>query len=269
MGRVFVDANEVKKEGLFIDTRFNLQDKTWGQTVFNEGHIEGAVYWGLESDLSDMSGKEGRHPMPTKEQLTNLFESAGLQFEDTIYIYDQGAAPFAARAWWMLKYANFPNVYIVNGGMIALTEVGFGVTSETKSYPKSTLSIQWNDKIYANRDDVKQIVDGKEQATLLDARAAVRYKGEHETIDVKAGHIPTAKNFDWEQLKVDSNLSANEELLNRFKTDDSIVVYCGSGVTASPLYAVLADSGYENIRLYVGSFSDWITQYEVETGENE
>ncbi|CAM5184163.1 Thiosulfate/3-mercaptopyruvate sulfurtransferase OS=Ureibacillus acetophenoni OX=614649 GN=SAMN05877842_103267 PE=4 SV=1 [Ureibacillus acetophenoni] len=146
MGRVFVDANEVKKEGLFIDTRFNLQDKTWGQTVFNEGHIEGAVYWGLESDLSDMSGKEGRHPMPTKEQLTNLFESAGLQFEDTIYIYDQGAAPFAARAWWMLKYANFPNVYIVNGGMIALTEVGFGVTSETKSYPKSTLSIQWNDK---------------------------------------------------------------------------------------------------------------------------
>lgn len=269
MGRVFVDANEVKKEGRLIDTRFNLQDKTWGQTLFNEAHIEGAIYWGLESDLSDMSGIEGRHPMPTKEHLKHLFETAGLHFEDTIYLYDQGAAPFAARAWWMLKYANFPNVYIVNGGINALIEVGFGVTNEVKEYPKSNLSIQWNDMIYANRDDVKQIVDGNDKAILLDARAAVRYKGEHETIDVKAGHIPTAKNFDWEQLKEDTKLKANEQLLNRFKNDESIVVYCGSGVTASPLYAVLADAGYENIRLYVGSFSDWITQYEVETGENE
>ncbi len=123
--------------------------------------------------------------------------------------------------------------------------------------------------IYANRQDVKNIVDGHEKATLLDARAAVRYKGEHETIDAKAGHIPTAKNFDWEQLKENAKLMANEQLLQQFNKDDKIVVYCGSGVTASPLYAVLADSGYDNIRLYVGSFSDWITQYEVETGENK
>ena len=269
MGKWIVEANQVKKDGRFIDTRFNLQDKSWGQKVFTESHIEGAIYWGLESELSNMTSTEGRHPMPSKDQLKQLFETAGLNIDDTIYIYDQGAAPFAPRAWWMLKYANFPNVYIVNGGINALIEEGFTVTSEIKTFPKTSLQLNWNDTIYANRQDVKQIVDGHKKATLLDARAAVRYKGEQETIDVKAGHIPSAKNFDWEQLKEGNKLVANSALLDQFNKNDDIVVYCGSGVTASPLYAILANAGYENIQLYVGSFSDWITQYEVETGENK
>lgn len=269
MGKWIVEANQVKKDGRFIDTRFNLQDQSWGQQAFNEAHIEGAIYWGLENDLSDMTGTGGRHPMPSKEQLKQLFETAGLTMDDTIYIYDQGAAPFAARAWWMLKYANFPHVYIVNGGMDALIDEGFTISSEMMAYPKTTLHINWNEKIYASRQDVKQIVDGHDKATLLDVRAAVRYKGEHETIDVKAGHIPTAKNFDWEQLKENNKLVANSHLLDQYNKNEEIVVYCGSGVTASPLYAVLADAGYDNIRLYVGSFSDWITQYEIETGENK
>lgn len=268
MGKVFIDASEVKK-GRFIDTRFNLQDKTFGQLAFEKEHIDGAIYWDLERDLSEMTKSEGRHPMPSKEHLQNLFEKSGINQEDTIYLYDQGAAPFSARAWWMLKYANFPNVFIVNGGYEALKQTGLAITSEISAFPPSHLTIDWNESIYASRQDVKNIVDGVEYATLLDARAAERYRGDNETIDHVAGHIPTAKNFDWEQLKKGTSLHANERLLQKVKKDDEIVVYCGSGVTASPLYAVLADAGYENLRLYIGSYSDWIKQYPIETGENE
>ena len=270
MGKVFVKASEIQKEhARFIDARFDLQQKQAGQQAFLEGHIEGAVYWDLERDLSDMSKSDGRHPMPSKEQLQSLFEATGLMYDQQIYIYDQGAAPFAARAYWMLKYANFPNVFIVNGGFEALKEEGFTVTLDVPTYPRTNVDIQWNESIYASRQDVKQIVDGKEPATLLDARAAIRYRGEHEPLDKIAGHIPTAKNFDWEQLKVGNELTANDQLLQKVDKDAEVVVYCGSGVTASPLYAVLADAGYENLRLYVGSFSDWITQYEVELEENK
>lgn len=269
MGRVFIEANQIKDGNCkFIDARFNLQDKEWGQQQYIEGHIKGAIYWHLERDLSDMTKSEGRHPMPSKEQLKSLFENSGLVLEDTIYIYDQGGSPFAARAWWMLKYANFSTVFIVNGGFEALKERGYSVTNEVPKYSRTNLTINWNESIYATRQDVKNIVDGKNQTTLLDARAAVRYRGEQEPLDKKCGHIPTAKNFDWEQLKEGSSLRANKQLLDKVKREEQIVVYCGSGVTASPLYAVLADSGYDNIRLYVGSFSDWITEYEVETGEN-
>ena len=268
MGKVFIAAEDVKS-GRCIDTRFNLQDRDLGKQAFQVGHIEGAVFWDLEKDLSDMSKNDGRHPMPSKQQLQQLFEQSGLNHEDHIYIYDQGGAPFAARAWWMLKYASFPNVYIVNGGFEALKQAGLTVTADEPNYPATNLTLKWNESIYSSRAEVKSIVDGEQNGILLDARSAERYRGENEPIDRIAGHIPTARNFDWEQLKQGALLHANEQLLTTFNRDDEIVVYCGSGVTASPLYAILANAGYENLKLYVGSYSDWITQYEIETGETE
>ncbi|RHW37660.1 sulfurtransferase [Lysinibacillus yapensis] len=268
MGTVFVSAEEAAN-GRLIDARFHLAEKDRGKQEFREGHIKGAIYWDLEENLSDMAKKEGRHPMPSKEQLQNLFEVSGLTYEDQIYIYDQGGEPFAARAWWMLKFANFPNVYIVNGGFQALKEAGLQVTDEVKEFQRSKLSLDWNEAIFAARNDVKKVVDGLDKATLLDARAGERYRGEHEAIDKVAGHIPTAKNFDWEQLKQDSELHGNAKLRETFDKEENIIVYCGSGVTASPLYAVLADLGYHHLRLYVGSYSDWILEHEIETGENK
>ncbi|MEO4052926.1 sulfurtransferase [Solibacillus sp. CAU 1738] len=267
MTKVFVTVDEIVEKPRFIDTRFSLANVDEGRTLFAQGHIDGAIYWDLERDLSNMESSNGRHPMLTKEQLQSLVERSGLSYEDTIYVYDQGGSPFAPRAWYMLKYAGFPNVYIVNGGYPALAEE-FPVTTEEADYQETQLMLDWQDGIYASRDDVKRIVDGLEKVTLLDARATGRYRGEHEPIDPIAGHIPTAKNFDWEQVKKGSTLAPNDVLLSKVSKDEEIVVYCGSGVTASPLFAVLAEAGYENIRVYVGSYSDWITTYDVEVGEN-
>ena len=268
MAKVFVTVEELKEKARFIDTRFSLTNAEEGQQLFAEGHIQGAIYWDLNLDLSNMASKEGRHPMPSKEQLQALFERSGLRYEDVIYVYDQGGMPFAARAWYMLKYAGFPQVYIVNGGFAALAEK-LDVTAEHVNYSPTELQLQWQEQLYAGRADVKAIVDGKEQATLLDARAANRYRGEQEPLDPIAGHIPTAKNFDWEQIKQGASLVPNDDLLAKVEKNEDIVVYCGSGVTASPLFAVLTEAGYEHLRLYVGSYSDWITAYDVETGENK
>ncbi|XRD26338.1 sulfurtransferase [Lysinibacillus fusiformis] len=269
MGKVFKSVDEIQFDGVrFIDTRFDLQDKEAGKKAFEEGHATGAIYIDLEQQLSDMDSKDGRHPMPNKEKLTSVFQELGLRYEDQIVIYDQGAAPFAPRAWWMLTYAGFPNVVIVNGGASAL-EMKIPFTKDVVKYPPTFIDFVWKDELYAPRQAVKAIVDGEVKATLLDARAAERYRGEVEPLDKVADHIPTAKNFDWEQLKNEGQLHTNDALRQKVTPDEHIVVYCGSGVTASPLYAVLADEGYENIQLYVGSFSDWITQYDVEKGTNE
>ena len=121
--------------------------------------------------------------------------------------------------------------------------------------------------MYADREYVKAITEGKVDAMLLDARAAIRYRGEQEPLDPVAGHIPTAKNFDWEQVKDGNQLVVTQTLRNAVASHKEVVVYCGSGVTASPLYTVLKEAGHENVKLYVGSYSDWITKYEVATGE--
>lgn len=269
LGKVFKSVEEIQLDGVrFIDARFDLQNKEAGNKIFEEGHAPGAIFIDLEQDLSDMGSSDGRHPMPSKEKLSAVIQGLGLSYEDQIVVYDQGAAPFAPRAWWMLTYAGFPNVVIVNGGAPALEEK-ISFTKDIIKYPPTTIEFVWRDELYAPREAVKAIVDGEVNATLLDARAAARYRGEVEPLDMVAGHIPTAKNFDWEQLKSDGRLQANDALRSKVAQDEHVVVYCGSGVTASPLYAVLADEGYENIQLYVGSFSDWITQYDVEKGTNE
>lgn len=269
MGKVFKTVDEIQVEEVrFVDARYDLQNKEAGKQAFNDGHAPGAVYMDLEEHLSDMESVNGRHPMPSKEKLTSVFQDLGLRYEDQIVVYDQGASPFAPRAWWMLTYAGFPNVVIVNGGAPAL-EQKVSFTKDIVKYAPTKIDFHWQDHLYAPREAVKAIVDGEQAATLLDARAAARYRGEVEPLDKVAGHIPTAKNFDWEQLKVEGSLQANDALRAKVARDEHVVVYCGSGVTASPLYAVLADEGYENIQLYTGSFSDWITAYDVETGTNE
>jgi thiosulfate/3-mercaptopyruvate sulfurtransferase len=267
MGNVFVTVEQVETPARFIDTRFNLMDVSEGRALYEKEHIAGAVYFDLEKDLSDMSKKEGRHPMPEKEQLVKLFEAAGLSLNDRIYVYDQGGAPFAPRAWWMLTFAGFKNARVVNGGFEALKQAGYATTSNKESFDPTKLIPEWQDEIYASREYVKGVVEKEKSSMLLDARAAIRYRGEQELIDPVAGHIPTAKNFDWEQVKAGSHLVVTDDLEQVVPKNQEVVVYCGSGVTASPLYAVLREAGYDKVKLYVGSYSDWITQYEAAAGE--
>lgn len=269
MGKVFVEAKDVQLPARFLDARFDLMEVANGQAMYEEGHIAGALYIDLEKHLSDMKKNgSGRHPMPDKEQLAAWIEQYGLAAEERIYIYDQGGAPFAARAYYMLAYAGFTNMAIVNGGYSALVEAGFEVTTEVPEVKAAPFSANWQDELFADRAFVRSIVDGERSAAmLLDARAAIRYRGEQEPLDPIAGHIPTAQNLDWEQLKDGNKLVVKEDLLAAVPKEKEIVVYCGSGVTASPLYTVLKEAGYENVRVYVGSFSDWINEHEVATGE--
>ena len=268
MQKVFVTADKLERNGRFIDTRFDMQNTELGMQIYEKSHIEGAIYWDLDKNLSDMSKNEGRHPLPNKEQLQQLFEQAGLHVNDAIYIYDQGASPFATRAWWILKYAGFKHAYIVNGGYDALVAAGFKSSAEIPHYMPTKLDIQWDDSILMTRGDVLNIVEGNHKATLLDARANGRYKGDFEPIDPIAGHIPTAKNYDWEQLKNHSELVITSSLLEKVGKEDEIVIYCGSGVTATPVYSVLMEAGYKNVKIYMGGYSDWIQHHPVELGEN-
>lgn len=268
MGEVFLSVKDISLDSQenfkWIDARFNLQNSAEGSTAYQKQHIAEAVYWDLEKDLSDMEQHAGRHPMPTKDKLQSLFERSGLQMADTILVYDQGGTPFAARAWWLLKYGGFQKVQIVQEGYPALVNAGFKTSNELTVVQRSNLNLKWQEHLYANRTAVKEIVDGHVDRTLLDARSNARYKGDIEPIDQIAGHIPGAINYDWEQLLQDGKLCPNESLLELVSKKEPITVYCGSGVTAAPLFAMLKEMAYEDIQLYTGSYSDWIQHFEIE-----
>lgn len=244
----------------WIDARFDLKDPSWGEKAYLKEHIEGAIYWDLEKDLSDMEAAGGRHPMPSKEKLSGLIEKSGLDPKDEIMIYDQGGAPYAARAWWLLKYAGFENAYISQKGFESLKKEGLETSAMVPEHAAAKVELSFDESIYADQTYVKQIIDGEELGILLDARSAERYAGISEPIDPVAGRIPGARNFDWEQL-IDHRGEFTKEVdfSGILQKSEPAVVYCGSGVTAAALYAMLAHKGYQSLRLYAGSFSDWIT----------
>lgn len=265
MTTVFVSVKDIEHEAYkWIDARFSLKSAEKGKQDYGESHVLNAVHWDLNDDLSDMGKTNGRHPMPEKAALVELFESSGLRLEDSILVYDDGGNPFATRAWWMLQYAGFNNAFILREGFAAIKEAGIPTTSKNSEPPRTAVNPKWNEDIYASRDFVEKIVSGEITSTLIDARAEQRYKGESEPLDRVAGHIPSAINFDWEQLKGDGQYRFDEtiqqQLAEVVKDGKEITVYCGSGVTASPLYAMLTHYGYDQVRLYVGSYSDWVSK---------
>lgn len=273
MPDVFVSVKDLTNEKVkWIDTRFSLQSTDEGREKYDRSHVNGAIYWDLEKDMSTMNKTTGRHPMPDKKDLESLFRKSGLELDDTIIVYDDGGSPFAARAWWILQYAGFTKSVIALEGFEVIKELNISVDDKQVTPTPTQTAPDWNEAIFADREFVKSVVKGKVEGKLLDARSATRYLGEQEPIDPIAGRIPGALNFDWEQLKTDGiyhvNDAGKEQLNTVVKTSDAVTVYCGSGVTAAPLYAMLAHHGYTKIRLYVGSYSDWISDEttEIEKG---
>ncbi|MBE1553655.1 sulfurtransferase [Sporosarcina limicola] len=269
MVNVFVSVQDVEfGKTKWIDTRFSLQDINQGKVNYSESHVSGSVYWDLSRDLSDMTKSEGRHPMPDKEALTDLFRESGLEINDHIVVYDAGGSPFAARGWWLLQYAGFKKSFIALEGFQKMIEIGIPVDNATPNLIQTSVVPIWDENIYASREFVEKIVAGEAASTLVDARSAERYRGETEAIDPIAGRIPGALNFDWDRLKKEGlyrmDDSVKIELTNTMNPAEEVTVYCGSGVTAAPLYAMLTHNGFENVRLYVGSYSDWISRENVE-----
>ena len=268
MVKVFIELGEILENSpRFIDTRFDLGEKGAGREMYNKGHIEGAVYWDLEDDLSDMGSQDGRHPMISKEQMTRLVQQAGLKLDDYIVIYDQGATPFALRAYFLLEWAGFKHIYVSRSGYEEL-KGKLPVSNMESVLPHTSTIPEWNNDKLLTMAEVRKVVAQEKEGQLIDARSNVRYKGESEPIDSIAGHIPSAINFDWEQLKKNGKFLEQKELKEKLSQlasiDKPVIAYCGSGVTAAPLYGCLKEAGYENVQLYVGSYSDWIRENEVE-----
>jgi thiosulfate/3-mercaptopyruvate sulfurtransferase len=105
------------------------------------------------------------------------------------------------------------------------------------------------------------------QLLVVDARSPDRFRGENETIDPVAGHIPGAVNrFFRENLTPEGRFQAPGALRAAFlslhgeRTPDRIVAQCGSGVTACHNLLAMEIAGLPGAALYPGSWSEWIAR---------
>ncbi|WP_196054500.1 sulfurtransferase [Nocardia aurantiaca] len=238
-----------------LDVRWALGDPD-GPQHYLDGHIPGAVFVDLETELADPpSAAKGRHPMPDLAHLQKCARSWGVSDGDTVVVYDATGGMAAARAWWLLRWGGMADVRLLDGGLPAWEQAGGKVVAGDEPAPEPGA-------VVLSPGNMPTIdADGAAgwQGLLLDARAGERYRGELEPVDPRAGHIPGAVSAPTaENLTAAGQFKSLTELRSRFEGFGSgpVAVYCGSGVTAAHQVAALAVAGID-AALYPGSWSQW------------
>jgi thiosulfate/3-mercaptopyruvate sulfurtransferase len=235
--------------------------------AYAAGHLEGALHADLERDLSRATAEGfdpaqgGRHPLPDLRVWRDTLGRWGIEPETAVVCYDdQGGANAAARAWWMLRATGHERVRVLDGGLAAAQEAGMPLATDAPEvqgaapYPASHW--QWTT---ADISVVEKLAMHPEW-TVLDVRAAARYRGEAEPIDPVAGHIPGAVNLPYtENLGADGRFKPFEALRALYGGLDParLVVHCGSGVTACHTLLAMDQAGLPGGALFVGSWGEW------------
>ena len=262
--RVLIDAHELSRllerdTTVVLDVRWALGDPH-GRAHYLDGHIPGAVYVDLDSELSaPASVAAGRHPLPAAGDLERCARRWGIRSRSAVVLYDDVGNLSAARAWWLLRWGGIEDVRLLDGALGAWRAIGGAIETGEVSPDPGDVVVSPQSLPVLDADTAAELVrDG----VLLDARAAERYRGEEEPFDARAGHIPGALNAPTAaNLAGDGTFLEPAALRARFEAlglgpSTRIGVYCGSGITAAHEIAALAVAGYD-AELYPGSWSQW------------
>ena len=243
-----------------VDVRWLLGTPGRGRELYGEGHIPGAIFLDVDTDLVAPEGP-GRHPLPSPTVFRARLEVAGIGSEHTVVAYDDVGGWVAARLWWMLDDLGHEDVAVLDGGFQAWVAGGYPVTRDVPSLRPARLDLadHWRKTV-----DKAGVVAGLGRQVLLDARGGPRYRGETEPIDPVAGHIPTARHAPSDgNLGPDGRILEPVALAKRFRalgadgSEGPVVTSCGSGVAACFNSLAMRLAGLPDPMLYPGSYSDW------------
>lgn len=262
MGTI-ISANEAKAwygTAVFCDVVAGPNAKA----IYTDQHVEGAAWVDLETQLSApySDAKDlGRHPLPQPEDFVRMLESIGISNDSKVILYDRSSGVMAAaRMWWMLRSLGHEQVAVVDGGLSALMEAGVPVASggavvSPSSY-KTPQRPQWHWPLIEMEAVLPALAEGK---VVVDVRAANRYVGLEEPIDPIAGHIPGAINRPLSDVLEHGKFLSQKALREHFNdlAEASVVMHCGSGVTACHSILAMVHAGLPVPTLYNGSWSQW------------
>lgn len=255
------------KAFMVFDCTGDLMKPEMADVLFDTVHIEGAQQAHLDRNLSTHGATAlngGRHPLPARETVAAWLGGLGFQNHMQAVVYDRNGANYCGRLWWMLKWLGHDAVAVLDGGLQAWQASGGAVASgpaakgEAAGFDLKPALREW----LSTAQLAPQV--GHPNLTIIDARAAARYRGEMEPLDPVAGHIPGALNRPFNQnlnaegfFKSPDVLRAEFESLLAGRDPSTVVHHCGSGVSTVPNILAMELAGLGVTRLYPGSWSEW------------
>lgn len=240
---------------VLLDVRYQLLQPD-GHDDYLAGHVPGAVYVPLEEELARHGAPEdGRHPLPTADVLQRAVQRWGVRSGDLVVVYDGGTTLASGRAWWLLRAVGL-DVRVLDGGYPAWVAFGGDIaTDDVRPTPGDAVIGALPAGI-----SLDAAAEWPAHGTLVDVRAAARFRGEVEPMDPIAGHIPGAVNLPAPAFfRPDGTFRGPDELAtvwDNVAAQTEIAVYCGSGLTAAQA-ALAAEIAGRHAEVFVGSWSAW------------
>jgi thiosulfate/3-mercaptopyruvate sulfurtransferase len=260
---------------MVFDCSGDLMNPAAADALFAQVHVAGAQRAHLDQHLSThdeaLAVNGGRHPLPARETVAAWLSSLGFTNAMQAVVYDRNGANYCGRLWWMLKWLGHDAVAVLDGGLQAWEAAG-GAVSRTEASDALGHQPVPADAAFRLYSPLRELVPtdtvvqqlGRAAQTIIDARAAARYRGEVEPLDPIAGHIPGALNRPFsENLNSEGFFKTPEQLREEFirvlagRDPTTVVHHCGSGVSAVPNILAMEIAGLGHTALYAGSWSEW------------
>ncbi|MBS0303828.1 MAG: sulfurtransferase [Proteobacteria bacterium] len=244
-----------------LDCRFDLADTDAGERAWRERHLPRAQYAHLDRDLAGArTGHNGRHPLPALQAFAQRAGAWGIAPGVQVVTYDDQGGPYAARAWWMLRWLGHEAAAVLDGGPAAFIAAGGQLVAappQVQGRPPYPVHAPAMPAI-----DADALLAALATTPIVDARSAERFRGDAEPLDPVAGHIPGARQrFFLDNLQADGRFKPPDMLRREFAAyaaaPAAVVHQCGSGVTACHNLLAMEHAQLAGSRLYAGSWSEW------------
>jgi thiosulfate/3-mercaptopyruvate sulfurtransferase len=247
---------------VLLDCSFDLADPAAGRRGWQSGHLPGSIHVHLDDDLSGAkTGSNGRHPLPERRAFAATVGAWGISPGVRVVTFDGQGSPYAARAWWLLRWLGHRSVAVLDGGIAAWTAAGGALTTDVAAAAPQPPYPVLADGMPTVDADI--LLAGLGRWWLLDTRAGERFRGEVEPLDPVAGHIPGARHrFFKDNLQPGGRFKPAEVLRAEFDaaappSGARVVHQCGSGVTACHNLLAMEHAGLGVTALFPGSWSEW------------
>ena len=228
-----------------------------GRANYEAGHIPSAGFADLMGDLSDLDAP-WELTMPAPEQFSVAMGALGVGNDSRVVLYAANNPDWAARIWWMLRWAGFDRVALLDGGLKAWIADGRPLSTIPANRPAKQFTAALRPEMIADRDQVFAATDNS-NVSLIDTLPVAHYRGEFSMYD-RPGHILGATNMPSSDLldEVGYYRSYDElEMMHDGNRHSRVITYCGGGVAASSVAFTMHRLGFTDVAVYMGSLQEW------------
>lgn len=228
-----------------------------GRASYEAGHIPSAGFADLLGDLSDVDNPL-EFTMPTPEQFSAAMGALGVGDDSRVVLYAANYPVWPARVWWMLRWAGFDRVALLDGGLKAWTDGDRPLSTEPADRPAKQFTLKLRPELIADRDEVFASIDNS-NVSLIDAMPDAHYRGDFAMYE-RPGHIPGATNLPSFDLLDEAGKFRSYDELDMMQDGDRngrVITYCGGGVAASAVAFSMNRLGFNDVAVYMGSLQEW------------